>query len=53
MIGDRMKEIKNYEDLKEEFRIYLVLPMESQKLVEAKDFNGLYKCGCGEKNFFF
>jgi len=50
MIGDRMKEIKSYEDLKEEFMIYHVLPMQSQKLVEAKDFNGLFKCGCGDQH---
>ena len=50
MIGDRMKEIKSYEDLKEEFKIYQVLPMQSQKLVEAKDFNGLFKCGCGDQH---
>ena len=50
MIGDRMKEIKSYEDLKEEFMFYKVLPMQSQKLVEAKDFNGLFKCGCGDQH---
>ena len=50
MIGDRMKEIKSYEDLKEEFMIYKVLPMESQKIVNAKDFDGLFKCGCGNQH---
>ena len=50
MIGDRMKEIKSYEDLKEEFMIYKVLPMESQKIVNAKDFDGLFKCGCGDQH---
>jgi len=50
MIGDKMKELKSYEDLKEKFTIYNVLPMASQKHVEAKDFDGFFKCGCGDQH---
>ena len=50
MIGDRMKEVKSYEDLKKEFMIYKVLPMASQKIVNPTDFDGLFKCGCGNQH---
>ena len=50
MIGDRMKEVKSYEDLKKEFMIYKVLPMASEKIVNPTDFDGLFKCGCGNQH---
>ena len=45
-----MKEVKSYEDLKKEFMIYKVLPMASQKIVNPTDFDGLFKCGCGNQH---
>ena len=45
-----MKEVKSYEDLKKEFMIYKVLPMASQKIVNPTDFDGLFKCGCGDQH---
>ena len=36
MIGDRMKEIKSYEDLKKEFIFYRALPMAARKFIDTK-----------------